>query len=150
AIHKGSLVSIFEFSAGMIHERHSLAYFTRDQQGEDQRGHYVRIRSRYLDDEMKKILDCAMRAARLAGESIVSARRRADFSVQFKGELNLVTSADLKAERIILETIRKEFPTHEFLAEESAPLLNSKEDYRKDLWVIDPIDGTTNFAHGHP
>jgi myo-inositol-1(or 4)-monophosphatase len=91
----------------------------------------------------------AKSAALKAGELIVGARRERDFSVQNKkSEVDLVTSADVAAERLIVEAIQREFPDHTILAEESAPRL-SPEEYQKPLWIIDPIDGTTNFVHGH-
>ena len=70
-----------------------------------------------------------------------------NFQVEFKGnETNLVTEIDKASEKAIVEYIRKEFPSHSILAEEGG-------DHKGDadfLWVIDPIDGTTNFAHGLP
>lgn len=70
-----------------------------------------------------------------------------NFSVEFKtNESNLVTEIDQKSEKLIKEFIAKEFPTHSILAEESGST-KGKSEY---LWVIDPLDGTTNFAHGLP
>lgn len=60
-----------------------------------------------------------------------------------KGAIDLVTEADTKSERVIIETIRKVFTGHEILAEESG-LSTGDEDQQ---WIIDPLDGTTNFAH---
>lgn len=65
--------------------------------------------------------------------------------VQKKSELSLVTASDQEAERIILEIIRAEFPDHAILAEESPPKTGSDS-----RWLIDPLDGTTNFAHTYP
>lgn len=68
------------------------------------------------------------------------------FKVEMKGPANLVTEADLAAERCIVETIKKTFPEHSFLGEEQ-----EKADIDAEhLWIIDPIDGTTNFSHGVP
>ena len=70
-----------------------------------------------------------------------------NFSIEFKtNESNLVTEIDQKSEKLIKEFISKEFPTHSILAEESGSTKGSSE----YLWVIDPLDGTTNFAHGLP
>ena len=66
--------------------------------------------------------------------------------VQQKGVIDLVTEYDKRSEEIILATIQKEFPDHAILAEESGHYGGSSE-YQ---WVIDPLDGTTNFAHGIP
>ncbi|BDQ01464.1 inositol monophosphatase family protein [Ignavibacterium sp.] len=70
------------------------------------------------------------------------------FSVEVKSNnlKNLVTEIDKKSEKTITEFIRKKFPTHNILAEEGGEHKSSSE----YLWVIDPLDGTTNFAHGLP
>jgi len=60
-----------------------------------------------------------------------------------KGAIDLVTVADTRSEEIIIETIRKAFPDHAILAEESG-LNQGQADH---MWIIDPLDGTTNFAH---
>jgi myo-inositol-1(or 4)-monophosphatase len=70
-----------------------------------------------------------------------------DFKISHKeGVNNLVTEADHASEAAILEVIRKNFPDHEVLAEESGKIAGSSG-YK---WIIDPIDGTVNFAHGIP
>jgi len=63
-----------------------------------------------------------------------------------KGEIDLVTQADLESEALILEAIQQAYPHHAVLAEESG---NHGQD-SAPLWIVDPLDGTTNFAHGHP
>lgn len=65
---------------------------------------------------------------------------------ELKAKANLVTIADVKVQKAVLSIIKKNFPSHDFLAEEDG-LKNTHSDY---IWVIDPIDGTTNFAHGFP
>lgn len=65
--------------------------------------------------------------------------------IQKKTELSLVTEVDCECERIIVNIIKADFPDHAFLTEESPPEGDSP--YR---WIVDPIDGTTNFAHGFP
>lgn len=70
-----------------------------------------------------------------------------DFNVEYKGEIDLVTDADKAAEHLLVSAITKAFPQHAILAEEGGKLGNADSDY---LWVIDPLDGTTNFAHGVP
>ncbi len=67
-------------------------------------------------------------------------------SIRYKGLANLVTDADLKSERAIVGLIRKRFPGHDILAEEGKGRSTGSD----HLWVIDPLDGTTNFAHGFP
>lgn len=95
-------------------------------------------------------LELAIEAAELAGKRVASLFGQA-FSVERK-QVNgqsqgLVTQADLDAEDLIIQTIRSQFPEHQFLSEESHPeLVNSAE----HLWVLDPLDGTNNFAFGIP
>lgn len=64
----------------------------------------------------------------------------------YKGDADLVTEADRAAEKLITDRIRKEFPGHDLYGEEGTRT-NTGSDYR---WYIDPLDGTTNFAHGFP
>jgi myo-inositol-1(or 4)-monophosphatase len=64
----------------------------------------------------------------------------------YKGDADLVTEADKAAEKLIADRIRKEFPGHDLFGEEGTRT-NNGSDYR---WYIDPLDGTTNFAHGFP
>src|SRR5271165_2532520 len=66
--------------------------------------------------------------------------------IEYKGDVDLVTVADRKAEALILERIRKQFPTHDVMGEEGTRIETGSE-YR---WYVDPLDGTTNFAHGYP
>ncbi len=69
-------------------------------------------------------------------------------SVDHKGAVDLLTIADKQAQDAIIQTILEKFPDHAFLAEESnAPEASTKQDY---LWVIDPLDGTMNYAHSMP
>lgn len=67
-------------------------------------------------------------------------------TIRYKGKANIVTNADLSSERTIIGIIRREFPTHDILAEEG----HGRESGSEHLWIIDPLDGTTNFAHGYP
>ncbi len=66
--------------------------------------------------------------------------------VEYKGEADLVTIADRKSEALILERLRSRWPSHDVVGEEGARI-ETGSDYR---WYIDPLDGTTNFAHGFP
>ena len=66
--------------------------------------------------------------------------------IHYKGDINLVTEADKLAEALIIETIRREFPDHGILSEES-PAIGGGASMR---WIIDPLDGTTNYDHGYP
>lgn len=78
-----------------------------------------------------------------AGEILVQ-KLHSGVSVEAKGSIDLVTDADKASEAYVVEALRKRFPRHGILAEEGGRTEGSS-DY---LWVIDPLDGTTNFAHG--
>ncbi|MFH1288453.1 MAG: inositol monophosphatase family protein [bacterium] len=67
--------------------------------------------------------------------------------MKYKGEIDIVTDVDLKAERIIVEAILKNYPNHSILTEEAGTIQGKESEYR---WIIDPLDGTTNFSHGYP
>jgi myo-inositol-1(or 4)-monophosphatase len=67
-------------------------------------------------------------------------------AVEYKGEADLVTVADRKSEALIRERIRQHWPTHDILGEEEG-FIDTGSEYR---WYVDPLDGTTNFAHGFP
>ncbi len=84
-------------------------------------------------------------AAARAG-ALLRARYRERHEVSFKGEVDLVTATDREAERLIVEAIAGAFPAHGIVAEESAPR-PGRDGHR---WYVDPLDGTTNFAHGYP
>ncbi|MDZ7715462.1 MAG: inositol monophosphatase family protein [Balneolaceae bacterium] len=94
-----------------------------------------------------KELNVAKKAAVKASEVIKSYRGNLNFDISFKGKNDLVTDADLAAEEAILEVIREVFPKDQIMAEESAEEQVFPEER---TWLIDPIDGTTNFAHGFP
>lgn len=97
--------------------------------------------------DLFRFLDIATEAALAAG-SILSDLWGKLESIEEKGQSgNLVTEADKKAEQTILEILNRHFPEHSFLAEESGLSGQNQANY---LWAIDPLDGTTNFAHGYP
>jgi myo-inositol-1(or 4)-monophosphatase len=92
------------------------------------------------------LLNIAVRAARRAGELIVRSLPRLDsLKVSTKGRNDFVTDVDRAAEREIIEVIRKAYPSHAILAEESG-----RSGENETEWIIDPLDGTTNFVHGFP
>ncbi len=85
-------------------------------------------------------------AAALAAGRLLVERVRTDFTVSHKGVTNLVTEVDIAAEKLIVSRIQKAFPDHAILAEE-----NYSHTKRSGCtWIIDPLDGTTNYAHGYP
>ncbi|MDE3034353.1 MAG: inositol monophosphatase [Nitrospirota bacterium] len=88
----------------------------------------------------------ALDAARVAGSILTDAARNG-FRVEYKDSVNLVTDADYRSEQAVIEVIRKTFPAHRILGEEGGAQSGSDPEYQ---WVIDPLDGTTNFAHGFP
>lgn len=92
-------------------------------------------------------LNIAKRAARSAAEIIQKFQRESNFTVDFKGKNDLVTEADVRAEEEILTCLQKEYPNDQVLAEETTEDITLSEDR---TWLIDPIDGTTNFTHGFP
>ena len=96
-----------------------------------------------------ELLAIAMEAAARASAIIRQQRTEHSASVSFKGSRNLVTTADVAAEKEIITCIKQTFPDHAILAEESANTTSPEQYGLGYAWVIDPIDGTTNYAHGH-
>jgi len=97
---------------------------------------------------MHPMLNIAIRAARKAGNVVIkSYENPASIKVDAKGENDFITNADKAAESLIIETIKKVYPDHTIIAKESGITKGSDNDVQ---WVIDPIDGTTNFIKGIP
>jgi myo-inositol-1(or 4)-monophosphatase len=98
-------------------------------------------------DQLQTYLDVATEAALAAGAVLQNYWGNLEH-VEEKGRSgDLVTEADRAAEAVVLDVLRRHVPTHKILAEESGQLGNLESDY---LWAIDPLDGTTNFAHQYP
>lgn len=95
--------------------------------------------------DLEKSLRVARAAARIGG-AVMESVAATGFDIRKKGRIDLVTRADVEAERAIIERIREDFPDQSILAEESGESVGDE----KARWVIDPIDGTTNFAHRFP
>lgn len=93
---------------------------------------------------MKKELAVLQACLQTAAQAV--RRRFGKVGYELKGKANLVTSADVASQKAILTLLRKNFPTHDYLAEENG----TKQTGSDYLWVIDPIDGTTNYAHTMP
>src|SRR3989338_922554 len=93
---------------------------------------------------MRKIRQTLEKALLEAGSILKRAIDR-PISIQYKNPVSLVTKTDKQAERTIIDIIKRRFPDHSILAEESKP---EKGSHKK--WIIDPIDGTSNFAHRLP
>ncbi|MGB5202513.1 MAG: inositol monophosphatase family protein [Sedimenticolaceae bacterium] len=95
---------------------------------------------------MNPTTNIAIRAARQAGNVIMRSFSRLDsLTVSEKQTNDYVSEVDRNAEQAIIETIRRAYPAHAILAEESGE--HGKDDFQ---WVVDPLDGTTNYLHGFP
>jgi myo-inositol-1(or 4)-monophosphatase len=95
---------------------------------------------------LRSFLEVAIRAALAAGAYLRRQIHRTR-QVDYKGVVNLVTDCDRQAQKIIISILRRAFPGHGFLAEENGKQQIGRENY---CWLIDPLDGTTNYAHGFP
>ncbi len=100
-------------------------------------------------DEWSRRLEVAKAAALKAGlylqEQFGTARAAKLF---YKGEINIVTDCDLEAQRLIVDTLHMAYPADKIMAEEG---LSDGRIFARDAgWIVDPLDGTTNFAHGYP
>lgn len=96
---------------------------------------------------MHPMLNIAIQAARNAGKIIVRFMDRLDtIDVREKSRNNFVTIVDQLSEQEIIQTIQNLYPDHAILAEESGKISGNED----SLWIIDPLDGTTNFIHGFP
>ena len=86
-----------------------------------------------------------LRAVREAGEILKEGFGKPR-QISYKGAINLVTEMDRRSEALIIDILSREFPDYGILAEESAEQKGSGT----NRWIIDPLDGTTNYAHGYP
>lgn len=98
------------------------------------------------EDSPKHFLEVAVDAAREAGELLITEFDRPQ-QLSYKGEVDIVTEADRKSESLIVARLLKHFPGHAILGEEGGTTGAGGARYR---WLVDPLDGTTNFAHGFP
>src|SRR3954469_6618191 len=94
------------------------------------------------------MLNFTIETAQAAGQILLEKFGR-NIKVSKKGDINLVTEADLASEALIMERIKSHFPKHAILAEKSGAAVAVGGD-ESSKWIIDPLDGTTNFAHGYP
>ncbi len=94
---------------------------------------------------MDKIKDTLMLAMDEAGKVLKKYYGNLS-TIEYKGDVNLVTQADKESEKTIIKIIKDSFPNHQILAEESG-ISKDESDYK---WIIDPLDGTTNYAHTLP
>ena len=94
------------------------------------------------------MLNFAIQTAREAGKILADKFGRS-LQVSNKGDIDLVTEADIAAERLIVELIRSHHPRHAILTEESGDVVSLGDAGSEYKWIIDPLDGTTNYAHGY-
>jgi myo-inositol-1(or 4)-monophosphatase len=102
-----------------------------------------------MTDFLEDIAALAKKAALEAGSMIASKRQSGDVHRQYKAQQELVTSADLAADKLIIDLIKSRYPEHRILSEETYTDKSQTHDLDQPLWIIDPIDGTVNYAHGH-
>ena len=95
---------------------------------------------------MKQFLEVAIAAAREAGAVLLTEHSRPQ-KITYKGDVDLVTETDKRSEAIVVGRLRREFPDHRIVAEEGSGGATAASRYE---WHVDPLDGTTNFAHGYP
>lgn len=95
---------------------------------------------------MKPLLNLAVKAARSAGDVLIRGMNRIDaLTIETKGRNDFATEIDRAAEQTVIDVIRASYPAHGFLGEESG-----RSGGDEMLWIIDPLDGTTNYLHGFP
>jgi len=99
-----------------------------------------------MSSQAVEYLSAAWEAASAAGE-IIRVNWQQPKHIDYKGAIDLVTSVDRDCERKIVGMLQEKFPGHAILAEEETNVGTFQSQYR---WIIDPLDGTTNFAHGYP
>jgi myo-inositol-1(or 4)-monophosphatase len=99
---------------------------------------------------VSEILDFARETSRRAGETLCDHYRQRHTVNRKSSDIDLVTEADLASERLIVDSIREQFPAHTILSEEGLGDLQEVAGKTECLWVIDPLDGTVNYAHSYP
>ncbi|KAG7219154.1 hypothetical protein INR49_006313 [Caranx melampygus] len=100
-----------------------------------------------MADSWQNAMDYAVAIARKAGE-VVREALRDDRKVMTKSSsVDLVTQTDQKVEQLIIQSVKEKFPTHRFIGEESVAAGEACDLTDSPTWIIDPIDGTTNFVH---
>src|SRR5580658_7578359 len=95
---------------------------------------------------MENFLSVAVEAAREAGVLLLKEFDRPK-NISYKGDVDIVTESDRRSEALIVAKLRTRFPDHAIVAEEGGGRTSTDAEY---CWHVDPLDGTTNFAHGYP
>ena len=97
--------------------------------------------------ELDSLIHIATQAAQRGG-SVLTDYAQKGFEIHKKDHpINLVTEADLAAEKVVIQSIQQAYPNHQILSEEEGLQALQNSPFK---WIIDPLDGTTNFAHGFP
>uniref|UniRef100_A0A673AT00 Inositol-1-monophosphatase n=1 Tax=Sphaeramia orbicularis TaxID=375764 RepID=A0A673AT00_9TELE len=105
-----------------------------------------------MDDVLQNIMDHAVAVAREAGQVVREAlcdEKQRDVMTK-SSTVDLVTQTDQRVEHLIIQSVKKKFPTHRFIGEESVAAGEACVLTDDPTWIIDPIDGTTNFVHSFP
>jgi myo-inositol-1(or 4)-monophosphatase len=98
--------------------------------------------------DLNRALEVAVQAAREAGAILLEESKR-PLTISYKGDVDLVTQADVSSERAIAARLREAFPEHRIVGEELGNE-GARDGASRYRWLVDPLDGTTNFAHGFP
>ncbi|KZX72620.1 inositol monophosphatase [Oleiphilus sp. HI0009] len=101
-----------------------------------------------MSDLYQSAFQLSKKVALEAGQLIKQLREEGSLDHQYKDQHELVTNADLAADKLIVERIKEVFPDHRFLTEETCTDKSLGHDLSSPIWIIDPIDGTVNYAHG--
>ena len=102
----------------------------------------------FMSQQLNPALNTAFKAARKAGDLMLRASNNLSaVRVDSKAANDFVSDVDRQAEDIIVGTLQEAYPQHRILTEEAGVLGNERAEYE---WIIDPLDGTTNYLHGHP
>ncbi|XP_036377452.1 inositol monophosphatase 1-like [Megalops cyprinoides] len=103
-----------------------------------------------MEDPWKEAMDHAVAVARKAGAVIRDALQNEVKIMCKSSSVDLVTKTDQKVENLIIASVKEKFPTHSFIGEESVAAGHPCILSDNPTWIIDPVDGTTNFVHGFP
>ncbi|KAG8649149.1 inositol-phosphate phosphatase isoform X1 [Manihot esculenta] len=98
---------------------------------------------------VSEFLETAVEAAKIAGEVIRKGFYQTKH-VEHKGQVDLVTETDKACEDLIFNHLKDRYPTHKFIGEETTAAYGTTELTDEPTWIVDPLDGTTNFVHGFP
>jgi myo-inositol-1(or 4)-monophosphatase len=102
-----------------------------------------------MTTDIEAALTLAKKTAIEAGQLIKKMRNEGLLEHKYKGQQELVTNADLAADKLIIDRIKQVFPEHRFLTEETYSDKSISHNLDTPIWIVDPIDGTVNYAHGH-